>query len=52
VTTVLVVDDEWNLIDLVKGYLKAEGFSVETAMDGPSAIETARHTRPDVIVLE
>jgi two-component system, OmpR family, alkaline phosphatase synthesis response regulator PhoP len=50
--TVLIVDDERNLVDLVKGYLKAEGFSVETAMDGPSAIETARHTRPDVIVLD
>ena len=40
--TVLVVDDERNLLDLVEGYLKTEGFTVVTAMDGPSAVESAR----------
>ena len=49
---VLVVDDERNLLDLVEGYLKAEGFTVATAMDGPSAVESAREKRPDLIVLD
>jgi len=36
-TTVLVVDDEPNLVDLVRGYLEREGFVVATASDGPNA---------------
>ena len=51
-TTILVVDDETNLVDLVKGYLEREGFAVLTAAEGPSAVEVARHHRPDVIVLD
>jgi two-component system alkaline phosphatase synthesis response regulator PhoP len=52
VVTVLVVDDERNLLDLVEGYLKTEGFAVVTALDGPSAVETARQVRPDLVVLD
>ena len=33
--TVLVVDDERNLLDLVEAYLNTEGFTVVIAMDGP-----------------
>jgi two-component system alkaline phosphatase synthesis response regulator PhoP len=51
-TTVLVVDDEANLIDLVKGYLEREGFVVATASDGPSAVDAARALRPDLVVLD
>jgi two-component system alkaline phosphatase synthesis response regulator PhoP len=51
-TTVLVVDDEPNLIDLVKGYLEREGFVVVTASDGPSAVDAARTLRPDLVVLD
>jgi DNA-binding response OmpR family regulator len=51
-TTVLIVDDESNLVDLVEGYLKREGYAVATAADGPSAVDTARSIRPDVIVLD
>ena len=49
---VLVVDDEQNLLDLVRGYLQTEGFTVTTARDGPSAVEAARSARPDVVVLD
>jgi DNA-binding response OmpR family regulator len=52
VTKVLVVDDEPNLVDLVKGYLEHEGFEVMVATDGPSAVESARTLRPDLIVLD
>ena len=51
-TTVLVVDDEPNLVDLVKGYLQQEGFEVAVATDAPSAVESARTLQPDLIVLD
>ncbi len=49
---VLVIDDEQPLARVVGSYLQAEGFQVDLAFDGPSAIETARHNRPDLIVLD
>src|SRR5579864_1451690 len=51
-TTVLVVDDEANLVDLVRGYLEREGFVVATASDGPTAVDTARAIQPDLVVLD
>jgi two-component system alkaline phosphatase synthesis response regulator PhoP len=51
-TTVLVVDDETNLVELVKGYLEREGFVVAAAFDGPSAVDLARTLRPDLVVLD
>jgi two-component system, OmpR family, alkaline phosphatase synthesis response regulator PhoP len=51
-TTVLVVDDEANLVDLVTGYLEREGFVVATASDGPTAVDTARAIQPDLVVLD
>jgi len=51
-TDVLVVDDEENLVELVRGYLEREGFRVWAAFDGPSAVESARAHRPAVIVLD
>jgi DNA-binding response OmpR family regulator len=52
VTKVLIVDDELNLVELVKGYLEREGFEVLVARDGPSAVEKARAHSPDLIVLD
>ena len=49
---ILVVDDEPPIVDLVRGYLVREGWSVDVAVDGPSAIEQARSNPPDVIVLD
>jgi DNA-binding response OmpR family regulator len=49
---VLVVDDEEPLARLVATYLERDGFEVEIAVDGPAAIEVARHFDPDVIVLD
>ncbi len=49
---VLVVDDEPPIVDLVRGYLAREGWTVESAADGPSAVERAREARPDVVVLD
>ncbi len=49
---VLVVDDEQNLVDLVRKYLLAEGFDVLEANDGLTALEVARTEQPALIVLD
>src|SRR5579884_1631388 len=51
-TTVLVVDDEANLVELVESYLAREGYTVLTAADGPTALTLARTRNPDLIVLD
>src|SRR6266487_2694304 len=50
--TILVVDDEPPILDLIVSYLRADGFTVHTARDGPSALAQARALRPDLIVLD
>lgn len=49
---VLVVDDEKNLVNLLRGYLEREGFEVHEAFDGPEALEVARRVGPDLVVLD
>src|SRR6266540_3255862 len=49
---ILVVDDEAPIVELVRGYLAAEGMEVAMAADGPSAVEAVRERRPDVVVLD
>ena len=49
---VLVVEDERTIADAVAARLRAEGFEVEVAHDGPAAVEAARRTLPDAIVLD
>jgi DNA-binding response OmpR family regulator len=51
-TKVLIVDDEPNIVDVVRGYLEREGFEVEAAFDGPSALGCARESKPDLVVLD
>jgi two-component system OmpR family response regulator len=50
--TVLVVDDEAVLAEMVSMALRYEGWEVSTAADGMSAITTARTARPDAVVLD
>jgi DNA-binding response OmpR family regulator len=50
--TVLVVDDERHIVQLVKLYLTNEGYQVEAAHDGQEAIEKVRLVKPDLIVLD
>jgi len=49
---ILVVDDEAPIVELVRGYLAREGWLVDVATDGSTAIDRARATRPDVVVLD
>jgi two-component system, OmpR family, alkaline phosphatase synthesis response regulator PhoP len=48
----LVVDDEQHLRNLVQGYLEREGFVVEVADNGRTALELARQHPPTVVVLD
>ena len=50
--TILVVDDKTNVRKLLKEYLGGQGYRVETANDGQSALFTARYERPDLILLD
>jgi two-component system alkaline phosphatase synthesis response regulator PhoP len=50
--TILVVDDEQRLRDLVRGYLEHEGFTVFTAADGLTALDLARQHAPELVVLD
>jgi DNA-binding response OmpR family regulator len=49
---VLVVDDEVPLTGVIASYLEREGFVVDLAHDGPSAVEAARVHEPVLIVLD
>ncbi|MBY0390705.1 MAG: response regulator transcription factor [Mycobacterium pseudokansasii] len=50
--SVLVVDDEPVLAEMVSMALRYEGWDIATAQDGASAIAAARTARPDVVVLD
>jgi two-component system alkaline phosphatase synthesis response regulator PhoP len=50
--TVLVVDDKENVRTLVRDYLKQEGFRVVVAENGKQALFSARHEKPDLILLD
>jgi DNA-binding response OmpR family regulator len=47
-----VVEDERTIAEAVAARLRAEGFLVQVVGDGPGAVEAARRTPPDAIVLD
>jgi two-component system, OmpR family, response regulator len=49
---VLVVDDEPSLAELLASVLRYEGWEIQTASDGSSAVRAAREFRPDAVVLD
>ena len=49
---ILVVDDEPHIVEIVSAYLAREGHQVDTATHGDVALELARSTRPDLLVLD
>ncbi len=49
---ILVVEDELSLRETLAYNLKKEGYVVETAGDGRSALEAARRIKPDLLVLD
>lgn len=51
-TKILIVDDEPRILLLMKSLMKANGFEVETAKDGPSAIELVRRGDIEIVVTD
>ncbi len=50
--TILVVDDEQALTDVLEAYLRNEGYEVLVAYDGRRAVELALSERPDLVLLD
>jgi two-component system response regulator ResD len=50
--TILIVDDEPTIVEVVELYLRREGFEVQTAVDGLAALKAVQQQRPDLIVLD
>ncbi len=51
-TSVLIVDDEPAIVDVLGAYLRDEGFTVHVAFDGDEALRAAKRERPDLILLD
>jgi DNA-binding response OmpR family regulator len=49
---ILVVDDDKNICELLKLYLKKEGFEVVFAYDGSEAVSKAKDENPNLIILD
>ncbi|HEX7431501.1 MAG TPA: response regulator transcription factor [Candidatus Limnocylindrales bacterium] len=50
--SILVVDDERNIVELVRLYLEKEGFAVVAASDGEQALVQYERSEPDLVVLD
>ncbi len=50
--TILIVDDEANIIQLVKMYFEREGFKILSAGDGISALKSLKENQPALMVLD
>lgn len=50
--TVLIVDDEKAIVDILDFNLKKEGYATLRAYDGPEGLRTAREGKPDLILLD
>ncbi len=50
--TILIVDDEQEVIDLLKSYLNKAGYNTIEALSGYKALEIAREKKPDLISLD
>jgi len=50
--TILVVEDEPHIVEVVRDYLKQAGYRAITAGDGHTAMSLARRERPDLVILD
>ena len=50
--TILIVDDEKNIVDILSFNLKKEGYEIISAYDGEAALSIYNETRPDLILLD
>ncbi len=50
--SVLIIEDEKDIVDLITYHLKQSGYSVLMAMDGISGLKQAKKEKPDLIILD
>ena len=50
--TVLIVDDEINICEVIRLYVEKEGFDSVIAHDGVTAIDKFKQTKPDIVLLD
>lgn len=50
--SVLIVDDDVKLVQLLKTYFDKEGFLTYSANDGLDALQIVREKKPDIMVLD
>jgi signal transduction histidine kinase len=50
--TLLLVDDELRVLEILEGYLTAEGYQLNFATNGPEALTQVEKVEPDVILLD
>ncbi|MFA9273174.1 MAG: response regulator, partial [Baekduiaceae bacterium] len=50
--TILVVEDDALIADAVAARLRAEGFTVELAVDGPTGVRACERLQPALVVLD
>lgn len=51
-TSILIIDDETEIVDQVKEYFESEGFQVFTAESGQEGIDIAKREKPNILVLD
>lgn len=50
--TILVIDDDRNILEIIKLYLNKEGYSVQVGERGDTALSLFRETKPALVVLD
>jgi two-component system response regulator ResD len=50
--TILIIEDEANIVDLVRLYIEEAGFTLAVAGDGPSGLASYERVAPDLIILD
>lgn len=51
-STILIVDDDKDIVQTIKGNLELDGYDVLSAFDGRSGLDMAKRCRPDLVVLD
>lgn len=50
--TLLIIEDEWHIVEVVRDYLEQSGYQVVAAREGPAGLALARSERPALILLD
>ena len=50
--SILIVDDEEDILELIQYYLSRNGYSLDTAISGEEALTKAKTKLPNIIILD